>query len=259
MATRRKIPTGAGSYFLLTPKTLRFPIEGADGVLAAELLINAGGDGAIAMVPPGCKIPTGTTAARVGVLEAVELLRRQNLYRLSTNRPELEIPTALVRRAKAETVPGIEALVAFPGKLKSFYEGRGSWADTGLWVSLDGEYELEMSAAVGFLRKRLTRREAELWLQANGHKLPWETFGDGGPPTPEDPDQWRIATRGHQGEGKRHFHAISWNAPQPVEPKRPATPTAKDQELRAAIKRARPLSPPSISPPRKQRRPRRGK
>jgi hypothetical protein len=259
MPTRRKIPTGAGSYFLLTPKTLRLPIEGADGVLAAELLINAGGDGAIAIVPPGCKIPTGTTAARMGVLEAVELLRRQNLYRLSTNRPELEIPTALVRRAKAETVPGIEALVAFPGKLKSFYEGRGSWADTGLWVSADGEYELEMSAAVGFLRKRLTRREAELWLQANGHEAAWKTFGSGGPATQEEPDQWRIATRGHEGEGKRHFYAISWRPLEQLDS--PTTPptSAKDRELRAAIKRARPLAPPSISPPRKQRRPRRGK
>lgn len=259
MATRRKIPTGAGSYFTLTPRTLRFPVEGFDGQLVAEMLVSAGGNGAIVLVPPGCKIPSGVNASRLGVLEAVELLRRTNLHRISTNRPQLEIPTAMVRRAKAETMPGIEALVAFPGELKTFYEGRGSWADTGLWVSARGEYELEMSAAVGFLRKRLTQREAALWLQANGHELAWDTIGNPPKQKADEPDQWRIATRGHESEGKRSWWSISWDQAGHEQKPKPAATAAKERELREVIKRARPLTPPAISPPRKQRSPRRGK
>lgn len=242
---------------MLTPKTIRLPVEAHDGRLAGELLVNAQGNGALALVPPGCKIPDGVTAARMSPLEAVEMLRRVNLYRLSAGRPQLDIPAALVRRAKADTAPGIEALVPFPGKLKTFYEGRGSWADTGLWVSAEGECELEMSAAVGYLRKRLTQREAELWLQANGHEKAWHTIGRGSTPDAE-PDQWRIATRGHVSEGKRAFWALSWDPPPPAT-KETAKAAAKDRELREAIKRARTTPPPSISPPRKPRRSRRGK
>lgn len=257
MATRRKIPTGAGSHFVLTPKTARFPVEAHDGQLVAELLVNADGNGALALVPPGCRIPDGTTAAPMSPLEAVELLRRCNLYRLSAGRPQIDIPSAIIRRAKADTAPGIEALVPFPGKLKRFYEGRGSWADTGLWMSADGEYELEMSAVVGFLRKRLTSKEAELWLRANGHDAAWSTIGK--PKAGhEEPDQWRIATRGHEAAGSRAWWSVAWGAPTRDKPQ-PAKPAARDRELRDAIKRARPIPPPSISPPRKPRSPRRGR
>lgn len=257
MATRRKIPVGAGSFFVLTPKTLRFPIDGRGGELAGELLVNANGNGAIALVPPGCKLPDGVNASRLSPIDAVELLRRVNLHRLTTGLPELAIPAALVRRAKAETLPGIEALVPFPGKLKKFFEGRGTWADTGLWVSADGLFELEMSAAVGFLRKRLTQREAELWLRANGHPPAWDVMGDPLKQTEQQPDQWRIATRGHQAEGKRSLWAFGWDPK--TSPKQIAAQDAKDRQLREAIKRARTIAPPAISPPRKPRRPRRGK
>lgn len=239
---------------MLTPQTLRFPIDGRDGELCGELLVNAKGNGAIALVPPGCKLPDGMNGSRLSPIDAVELLRRVNLHRLTTGRAELSIPAALVRRAKAETLPGIEALVPFPGKLKKFFEGRGTWADTGLWVSADGLFELEMSAAVGFLRKRLTQREAELWLRANGHELAWSVIGEPRKQSEQPPDQWRIATRGHQGEGKRSLWAIGWDpakSPKRIDP--------KDRKLREAIKRARTIAPPTISPPRKPRRPRRGK
>jgi hypothetical protein len=259
MAQRRKIPIGAGSFFVLTQKTARFPIESHNRKLVAELLVNADGNGAIALVPPGCRIPDGTTAVRMSPIEAVEMLRRVNLYRLSAGHEQLDIPAALVRRAKADTAPGIEALVPFPGKLKTFYEGRGSWAGTGLWVSADGEQELEMSAAVGFLRKRLTSKEAELWLRANGHEVACLTIGKP-PPEHEHPDQWRVATKGHESAGKRDLWAISWPQAYGVDATPTAAPTAeKDRELREAIKRARTLPPPSISPPRKPRKPRRGR
>lgn len=262
MATRRKIPVGAGSYFVISPRTLRFPIERAPGDVMAELWCNAGGDGALALVPPGGVIPPGGTARRISPIDAVELLRRANMARLAAGQPEHKIPAALLRRAKAETLPGYESLVAFPGQLKTFYEGRGSWADTGLWVSGRGEFQLEMRSSVGYLRKSLTKREAELWLRANGHELAWEEIGQKKHATPDEPsDPWRIATRGASSAGEPLWWSFSWRtdllAPAEQQPKPPKPP--REQELRAAVRRARSIAPPAISPPRKPRRPRRGK
>jgi hypothetical protein len=262
---RQKLPVGAGGYFVLTPSTLRFQIDAAtDGRIVAELLVNTNGDGAIVLVPPGVKFAPGIAASKMGPLEAVELLRRVNLYRLANGRPEHRIPAALIRRAKAEQLPGIEALVPFPGRLKTFYEGRGSWEGAGLWVSADGEYSLEMRAPVGVLRKSLTELEAKLWLDANGHKAWDEPHGRGTAPDRE-PDQWRIATAGHQAEGGRAFWAVSWGTGEPlaedpvadIRAKKAAA--AKDAKLRDVVKRARSIAPPLISPPRKAPRPRRRK
>lgn len=267
MATRRKIPTGAGSHFVVTARTLRFPVERASGGLVAELWVNAGGDGAIALVPPGGVIPEGCIARQLSPIDAVELLRRGNMRRLAAGQPEHKIPPALIRRAKAETLPGIEALVPFPGRIKTFYEGRGSWTDTGLWVSADGEFQLEMRYGGGYLRKQLTQREAELWLRANGHDNAWLSFGHGklrGKDIESEP--WRIATRGDEHAGQDlEAWAFSWRpdlreSPTSSPPRRGGK-APKDRELRAAIGRARSIPQPTISPPKKPkaRRPRRGR
>lgn len=257
MATSRRIPIGHGSFFTLSPKTLRFQLIASADMPASELWVNAGGDGAIVIVAPVGVMPP-RIIKRIGPLDALELLQRSNMTRLAAGVPVLKIPAPIIRRAKAETLPGIEALVAFPGKLKRYFEGRGSWDGTGLWVSVDLLCELELSSAMGFLRKRLTLKEAELWLRANDHELPWDTIGKGGKPRAEASDVWRIATRGSPAAGEDV--ATAWSERQSVEKiLPPPKPTKHEQELRAAIKRARPLSPPAISPPRKPRRPRRGK
>lgn len=263
MATRRKIPIGSGSYFVVSGSTLRFPVESLEGKPLAELLVNAAGNGAIVLVPPGFKFPDGVSAVRYGPLEAVDLLRRTNMARLVSNRPELKIPAALIRRAKAETLPGLEALKPFPGKLKTYYEGRGSWADTGLWVSADLEFSLEMRAPVGYVRKTLTPREAELWLEANGHEA-WTTPHGDKAPAEGTPDHWRIATRGHVGEGARHFNSIQWGTGEPLpadataEIKKRKAQAGKDAKLRDVVRKAKAVSPPTISPPRKPRRSKKG-
>lgn len=253
---RRKIPIGGGSYFVLTEKTVRYEIDGAGDTPSAELLVNANGNGAVVLVPPGGKLAAGSTAAALEPLDAVELLRRVNLYRLSRGKPEHRIPAALLRRARSMELPGIEALVPFPGKLKTFYRGRGSWVGTGLWATTDGEFSLEMRAAAGYLRKVLTRREAELWLDANGH-TGWTAPHGPGVTSDAPPDQWRIATAGDPGAGHRSLWAISWATPEEPSPPTRAS-KAKDEKLRESLKRTRSVAPPEISPPRK-RRPRRGK
>lgn len=247
MAQRLKIPI-RGGYFVLTPKTQRFVITRPDGTPVAELLVNAGGNGAIVLVPPGARLTASTPAEPYTPSAAVELLRRDNAERLSSGRPEHVIPAALIRRAKSLELPGIDALIPFPGKLKTFYAGRGSWDGTGLWVSWDGEFSLEMRAPIGVLRKVLTDREARAWLASNGHTA-W-TAPHGEKPIPQtEPDQWRIATKGHPGEGARSWWAISWPAVDEADEQKP---TARDEKLRESLKRTRSVAPPQISPPRKR-------
>jgi len=259
---RRKIPTGSGSYFVVSENTRRFPIEAPGGRLVAELLVNTAGNGAIVLVPPRCKLPDGVDAVRTTPTDAVELLRRGNLQRLADGRAELAIPAALIRRAKAETLPGIEALVPFPGKAKQFFDGRGSWADTGLWLSADGEWSLEMRAAVGWLRKVLSQAEAEQWLRANSHEIPTRTSK----PTGEPADAWRVATAGHPAAGSRAWQSVSWGTGEPlgadakaeIQARRIAAISAvAAASLRAQIRKTKALSPPAISAPGKPRRPRR--
>jgi hypothetical protein len=265
MAKRTKIPIGGGSFFVLTPATLRFPLVRADGVVVAELWVANQGNGAIILAPPGGKLPDGAEAVRYGPLEAVELLRRDNLQRLTLGEPEHTIPAALIRRAKAETVPGIEALVAFPGKLKTFYDGRGSWADTGLWVSADGEFLLEMRSLMGYVRKALSERDADRWLRANGHgpAAQWAPSRKGKPltkpkaPATDGGDAWRIATKGHVGAGARSFVAMPWSTPEPAEKPTKKPKATSDDELRESIKRTPAIPTPKVSPPGKPRRPRR--
>jgi len=202
---RRKIPVGAGTFFVLTGTTRRLPLEGADGSPVADLLLNAAGYGALVTVPPGLPLEAldGDAVTKIGPVEAVELLRRVNLYRLGSGRPELAIPPALVKRAKAETMPGIEALVPFPGQVKQYFEGRGGWQGTGLWVSWRGECALEMLGASGYLRKMLSLLDAEKWLEANGHAVPWHEIGGPGPPAGGRlPDTWEIVTRGDKRAGR---------------------------------------------------------
>lgn len=253
---RQKIPIGGSSFFVLTDKTARYEIDGAGDTPSAELLVNANGNGAVVLVPPGVKLAPGSAGAPLDPIDAVELLRRVNLYRLSRGKPEHRIPAALLRRARAMELPGMEALVPFPGKLKTFYRGRGSWDGTGLWATADGEFSLEMRAAAGFLRKMLTRREAELWLDANGIKA-WDTINGPGSTSDAPPDAWRIATAGDPGAGHRSLWAISWAAP-PEEPPPTRAAQAREAKLRESLKQTRSVAPPEISPPRK-RRPRRGK
>jgi hypothetical protein len=264
---RKKLPIGGGSFFVLTPKTLRFPLVRVDGPVVAELLVSNQGNGAIILVPPGGKLPDGIAAVRYGPLEAVEVLRRDNLQRLTLGKPEHVIPAALIRRAKAETVPGIESLVAFPGKLKTFYDGRGSWADTGLWVSADGEFLLEMRSPLGYVRKALSEKDADRWLQTNGHgpAADHAPSRKGKPLTKPKPlatdggDSWRIATKGHAGEGARSHIAISWDTPEIGDTPSSKRRATSDKELREAIKKTPPIPSAKVSPPGKPRRPRRRK
>jgi hypothetical protein len=193
----------------------------------------------------------------MGPLEAVELLRRVNLFRLSSGRTEFKIPSALIKRAKADVAPGIEALVAFPGQLKTFYEGRGSWADTGLWVSAGGECALEMQSSQGYIRKPLSQHDAELWLKANGHTGWHEPHGPGKKEQSVSAP-WEIVTRGSPAAGRRTFWAFpgavtkETATEKAVETKLQA---AKDKTLRTAVARAKAIPAPSIKPPRKPRKP----
>lgn len=250
--TRRKIPTGAGSHFTLTATTLRFPIDApAFGMRAKmrgsrpdsdafEILIAAKGYGQIVLVPPGCVFKRGEEAQRLSPIAAVEMLRRCNVYRLSTGRPALEIPAALVKRAKAETAPGIEAFVPFPGQLRSYYAGRGAWSGVGLWVSANGEYELEMPGGDGWIRKSLSPHDGRLWLEANGHGQA-ETYLGGAVPSREGGGEWRSVTKQTAAAEAR---------------------AARDQQrverqLRAAVAQAPPRPAPTISPPRRRKAARR--
>lgn len=243
--TRRKIPTGAGSHFVLTGNTLRFPIDAPaldtmPGIAAGELLVAARGYGQIVLVPPGCLLPAGYQAQRISPVAAVEMLRRTNVHRLATGRPALEIPAALVKRAKAETAPGIEALVPFPGQLKRYYPGRGAWVGVGLWVSLSGEYELEMPGGDGWIRKSLSPHDGQLWLEANGHGQA-ERYHGGAVPSRDGGGEWRSVTRQTAAETARETR----------EQKR------LEQKLRAAVAAAPPRSAPTISPPRQRKAARR--
>lgn len=251
--TRRKIPTGAGSHFVLTANTVRFPIDapafgmhphirGARaGDDAFEMLVAARGYGQIVLVPPGCMLTRHEPLAqRISPVAAVEMLRRTNVYRLSTGRPALEIPAALVKRAKAEVAPGIEALVAFPGQLKSYYAGRGAWAGVGLWVSANGEYELEMPGGDGWIRKSLSPHDGQLWLEANGHGAA-ESYFVGAVPSRDGGGEWRSVTK----------QTAAGEARAAREQKR------VEQKLRAAVAAAPPRPAPTISPPRRRKAARR--
>jgi hypothetical protein len=250
--TRRKIPTGAGSHFTLTATTIRFPIDAPafgmrphirgsrGGGDAFELLVAAGGYGQIVLVPPGCVLTRQDVAQRLSPVAAVEMLRRTNVYRLSTGRPTLEIPAALVKRAKAEVAPGIEALVAFPGQLKTYYAGRGAWVGVGLWVSANGEHELEMPGGDGWLRKSLSPHDGRLWLEANGHGEA-ETYFAGAVPSRDGGGEWRSVTK----------QTAAGEARAAREQKR------VEQKLRAAVAAAPPRPAPTISPPRRRKAARR--
>jgi hypothetical protein len=250
---------------VLTESTLRLPLEGADGVPVADLLMNAGGYGALVTVPPGLPIADidGDSVTKIGPVEAVELLRRVNLYRLGSGRPELRIPPALVKRAKAETMPGIEALVPFPGQVKKYFAGRGAWHGTGLWVSWRAEFALEMLGASGYIRKTLTLTAAEKWLEANGHAVPWfEPHGPGPPDERVIPDTWEIVTRGDKRAGReapvpellaRGVAVDRHNAAEQAKAVRART--QQERELREAVARAPTISPPPISAPVKSRAP----
>jgi hypothetical protein len=137
----------------------------------------------------------------------------------------------------------MEALVAFPGLLKSFYAGRGSWADTGLWVSARGEYELEMRSTAGYLRKRLSQHDGEQWLEANGHP-PAMSYLHGATPSRKDGERtWSVVTKTDAVETAR----------------KTAERVKREQRIRSAIAKAPTAPPPTIRPPRKTRSPRRGK
>ena len=265
---RQKIPVGAGSYFVLTPETVRLEIDATRGAprVVAEMLINTNGNGAIVIVPPGAKVSPGVEAVKLSPLEAVELLRRVNVYRLAIGRETHAIPAAMIRRAKAETLPGMAAIAdPFPGVAKTFFAGKGSWDGVGLWASADGRFSLEMRAPVGVLRKSLTPAEAELWLVSNGYeKQPSTTSGESKPP---DADGWRVAPASGSNGAPAHqlpqsWWAISWGSAggsqEAVEPARVAkAEAAREARLRDVVKRAKSLPPPVVSPPRKAPRRRR--
>jgi hypothetical protein len=245
ISTRRKIPTGAGSHFVLSSSTITYPIDApATGSLGAggayDMLVNARGYGQIVLVPPGCLLPRGHQAQRISPAQAVEMLRRTNVLRLSTGRPSLEIPGALVKRAKAETAPGIEALVAFPGELKSYYAGRGSWSGVGLWVSAGGECELEMPGGDGWIRKSLSQHDGDLWLQANGHGTAGIYLGKA-TPSREGGGEWRTVTKHNAAATAREVREQA----------------RVEKKLRAAVAKAAPRQTPAISPPKRRKATRR--
>jgi len=250
---RIKIPI-RGGYFVQTSRTLRFELLGPDGSNVAEMLVNSDGNGGIVLVPPGVALARGVEAEPLTPDFALEVLRRDSLRRLSFGKPEHKIPAALIRRARALELPGLEALVPFPGRLATFYAGRGSWDGTGLWVSADGEFQLEIRGLAGVLRKRLTDHEAQAWLDCNGHEAFTVPHRD--KPGTTEPDQWRIATAGHPGAGARSFLALGVGRPPPEQPQ---PETRRSEKLRESLKRTRSISPPDISPPRKRSKRRRRK
>jgi hypothetical protein len=260
--SRQKIPIGAGAYFVLMPSTLRFALDGPDGEPVADLLVNASGYGAIVTVPPGAEITGGPPTSKVGPMAAVELLRRCNLYRLSSGRAQHAIPPALIKRAKSETLPGLAALVPFPGYHKQYFPGVGPWVDTGLWVSSRGECALEMQSTSGFIRKALTLADAAVWLTANGHATPWGTI-PGGVPAREPPppaDVWEIVTSGDKRAGSTAAPPDIAAAGVPVTRENAATiarqlkaKTAGERDLRQRVASAPTIAPPPISPPVKTR------
>lgn len=254
MSTGRIKVAVRGGYFVLTPKTARYVLLRPDGTPAAEMLVNANGNGGILLVPPGVKFGPDVIAEPIDAVAAVEVLRRDNLRRLELKLAEHPIPAALIRRARAMELPGLEALVPFPGRLATFYEGRGSWAGTGLWVSADGEFQLEMRGTVGVLRKRLTDAESRAWLEVNGHQAYVVPHRD--KPGTVEPDQWRIATKGHPGAGARSWLSLAVGGAEPEKP--PPRDTKRSEKLRESLKRTRSIAPPQVSPPRK-RSPRRRK
>lgn len=253
---------GAGGYFLLTPTTKRFTLDGPDGTPLVDLCVNASGYGAIVSVPAGAEITSGPPTLKVGPVEAVELLRRCNLYRLSSGRPPYVIPPALIKRAKSETLPGLEALVAFPGVAKNYFPGSGTWSGTGLWVSWRGECALEMLSTSGFIRKQLTIEDAEAWLRANGHPLPWSTVMGGvkvdAPPAP--PDTWQIVTRGDKRAGSPapapdvSTHGVRVTKEDAAAKARELKEqTVGERKLRQRVSDAPTITPPPISAPVKKR------
>ena len=261
MAQRQKIPIGAGTFFTLTPSTLRFELDGPDGKPVADLCVNASGYGAIVTVPPGADITGGPPTAKVGPVEAVELLRRCNLYRLSSGRPQHKIPPALIKRAKSETLPGLEALVPFPGQPKEYFAGRGTWADTGLWVSFRGDCALEMHSTSGYIRKSLTLSDAEVWLRDNGHQPPWFKL-DGGAEHVEPPvaDVWEIVTRGDRRAGSTaeppdvSRGGVRVGKADAAEKARELKArVAGERQLRQRVAKSPTIPPPPISPPVKAR------
>lgn len=248
MSTGRiKVPI-RGGYFVLTPKTARYVLLRPDGTHAAEMLVNASGNGAVVLVPPGVKFAPGVIAEPFDPVAAVEALRRDNIRRLELGLAEHRIPAALIRRARAMELPGLEALVPFPGRPAKFYEGRGSWVGTGLWASADGEFQLEMRGTVGVLRKRLTDAEARAWLDVNGHQAYTVPHRDKAGTV--EPDQWRIATKGHPGAGARSWFSLAVGLPDPEQ--EPPPDTKRSQKLRESLKSTRAIAPPQIPPPRKR-------
>jgi hypothetical protein len=213
---RTKIAIGNGSFFVLTKTTLRIPLTSFRGEVVSEMLLAAGGAGTIIMVPPGMQLRPGVTPWRLSPIEALELLRRTNVHNLTLGGPQIDIPSILVRRAKADMKPGIEALVAFPGEQRKFFEGRGSWAGCGLWVSAGGEYLVEIPGIHGFLRNVLGKKDAEAWLVLNGHDIQEaRDFIDKTNAGDESvPYVWRIATKGHEGAGRGHHWIVNWDTEQ---------------------------------------------
>jgi hypothetical protein len=264
VARHRKIPIGPGTYFVLSASTLRIPLEGPDGRAVADLLVNAQGHGGVVAVPPGCDVQVAGSEAvtKLGPLEAVELLRRVNVFRLSRGAAAIDIPPPLLKRAKSEQLPGLEALVPFPGVMKEFFAGQGTWSGTGLWLSARGEAALEMAAGGGVLRKLLTLDEAGAWLESNGYQVPWSHVAGGkqspSPPAPQD--VWEIVTRGVTSRTSpvppilEHGVAVDrHNAAEQVAAVR--AKSRAEHELRSAVAKAPRLVPPPISPPVKTRAP----
>lgn len=264
--TRQKIPIGAGTYFVLVPSTLCFELTDSAGEHVADLLVNASGYGAIVTVPPGYVPVVGQNVpTKISPVQAVELLRRCNLYRLSAGLPQHVIPPALIKRAKSDTMPGIEALVPFPGQHKQYFAGVGTWADTGLWVSARGECALEMQSTSGYIRKMLSLEDAAVWLRTNGHEPPWG-YVPGSPattaPPPPPPDTWEIVTRGDRRAGSTADAPIIETRGVVVTKETAAAKArelkakaAGERELRHRVSKAPTISPPPISPPVKERAP----
>jgi hypothetical protein len=259
--SRQKIPIGAGAFFVLMPSTLRFELDGPDGKPVADLCVNASGYGAIVTVPPGADITGGPPTSKVGPVAAVELLRRCNLYRLSSGRTPHVIPPALIKRAKSETLPGLEALVPFPGEQKEYFAGSGTWADTGLWVSARGDCALEMLSTSGYIRKTLTLEDAEAWLRANGHGPPWRTIAGGvRHAEPAAPDTWEIVTRGdRRASSPAAAPDISTHGVRVTKDNAAALArqvkeqAAGERKLRQRVSDAPTITPPPISAPVKKR------
>lgn len=266
---RQKIPIGAGAFFVLLPSTLRFVLDGPRGEPVADLLVNATGYGGIVTVPPGYVPVSGQNVpTKISPAQAVELLRRCNLHRLTGGRPPHVIPPALIKRAKAETLPGLEALVPFPGQHKQYFAGVGTWAGTGLWVSARGECALEMQATSGYIRKMLTLADAGAWLEANEHEPPWHYIPgrDSAPEIPPPADTWQIVTKGDKRAGSpadapriETRGVVVTKETAAAKARELKAKAAGEQQLRHRVAAAPTIAPPPISPPVKTRAPTRKK